>query len=248
MNAPAAAVVVVVADEGAAFADFLEVPYLVQGANPYWVPPLRAQQRQVLDRVGNPFFRHAEIRLFVARRGGVPVGRIAAINNAVHNQTHGERATLWGFFECRDDPEAAAALFRAVEVVAAQWGHDLARGPFNPSVNDEIGLQIDAFDQPSYVMIPGNPAWYLPLVEAAGYSKSVDLFCYRVDANSVSDRLRSLGPALVARGGIRYRKLSKADLDRDAIGIWQIYNAAWEKNWLWAVSYTHLTLPTNREV
>lgn len=234
MNAPVAYDIrVVPADEGQAFVDFIDVPYRVQGNDPNWVPPLRVQQRDTLDRVGNPFFQHAQMRLFVAYRGGRPAGRIAAINNAVHNQTHRERTTQWGFFECENDPGVASALFAAVESVAAGWGHDLIRGPFNPSVNDEIGLQIDAFDRPSFIMIPGNPAYYLPLVEAAGYTKTVDLFCFWIDAETVSAELTRVGPAVVARGTIRYRKLKKATLDRDAEKMWQLYNSAWEKNLLW---------------
>lgn len=234
MNAPAAYDIrVVPADEGQAFADFIDVPYRVQGNNANWVPPLRVQQKDTLDRVNNPFFQHAQMRLFVAYRGSRPAGRIAAINNAVHNQTHRERATQWGFFECENDPGIASALFAAVETAAAGWGHDLIRGPFNPSVNDEIGLQIDAFDRPNFVMIPGNPAYYLPLVEAAGYTKTVDLFCFWIDAGTVSTELTRIGPAVVARGNIRYRKLKKSTLARDTEKMWQLYNSAWEKNLLW---------------
>jgi GNAT superfamily N-acetyltransferase len=233
MNVIAVDIVVLPADEGRAFDAFIDLPYQVRGADPAWVPPLRIQQRDALDRVGNPFYRHAQIRLFIAYRDGRPAGRIAAINNAVHNQTHGERTTQWGFFECENDNGVASALFAAVEGAAADWGHDLLRGPFNPSVNDEIGLQIDAFDKPSFVMIPSNPAYYLPLVEAAGYSKTVDLYCFWIDAGTVSDDLTRIGPAIIARGDIRYRKLDKATLDRDAEKIWQVYNSAWEKNWLW---------------
>lgn len=233
MNIAGSGVLVVAADEGRHFLEFIEVPYRIQGGNRYWVPPLRLQQRDLLDRVKNPFYRHAEIRLFVAYRAGRAVGRIAAISNQVHNDTHHERATLWGFFECIDDLEAASALFGAVEAAARSWGHTLLRGPFNPSVNDEIGLQIDAFDQPGYVMIPYNPAWYVPLVEAQGFVKSVDLYCFRIDSASVSERLKRVGPAVASRGGVRYRRLTKASLKRDVDKIWAIYNSAWERNWLW---------------
>ena len=233
MQNTAPRIVVMPADEGRAFEHFIDIPYIVQGSNPAWVPPLRIQQKDVLDRVHNPFFQHAQMRQFVAYRNGKPVGRIAAIDDAVHNSTHNEQATLWGFFECIDDREVAAALFEAVDGVAASLGHKIIRGPFNPSVNAEIGLQIDAFEQPSYIMIPGNPAYYRGLVEAAGHEKSVDLYCYKVDAEGVSRGLEQRALAAIARNGISYRKLTKATIDADALKIWEIYNKAWEKNWLW---------------
>lgn len=224
---------VVPADEGQAFADFIDLPYRLRGDDPNWVPPLRVQQMDTLDRINNPFFQHAQMRLFVAYRKGRAAGRIAAINNSVHNTIHHERTTQWGFFECENDPGIAEALFASVEAAGASWGHDLARGPFNPSVNDEIGLQIDAFDRPSFVMIPGNPAYYPVLVEAAGYSKTVDLFCFWIDTDTVSAALLRAGPTVIARSHVRYRKLEKATLARDAVKMWQLYNIAWEKNWLW---------------
>lgn len=226
-------VVVVPADDGRARRDFIDVPYLVQGGNPNWVPPLRSQQRDVLDTRRNPTYRHARLRLFVAYRDGRPAGRIAAIDDDIHNATHRERATLWGFFECIDDRAVAAALFAAVEAVARSLGHDVLRGPFSPSVKDEIGLQIDGFETPNYVMIPGNPAYYRDLVEAAGYAKDIDLFCLRVDERTVSARLEQRAKAALARNHVRYRKVTRASLESDALKIWAVYNSAWEKNWLW---------------
>jgi len=39
------------------------------------------------------------------------------------------------------------------------------RGPFNPSVNDEIGLLIEGFDISPTVMMTYNPPYYIELVE-----------------------------------------------------------------------------------
>jgi len=233
MQGPAARIAVKPADEGRAFKHFIDVPYIVQGGNRSWVPPLRMQQKDILDRAHNPFYQHALIRLFVAYRDGKPVGRVAAINDDNHNNTHHERTTLWGFFECVDDGAVAAALFEAVDGAATSWGHDLVRGPFNPSVNEEIGLQIDAFERPSYVMIPGNPAYYQRLVEGAGHNKSIDLYCYEIDASGVSQGLMHGAKAIMHRNRITYRKLEKSTLKVEALKIWEIYNKAWEKNWLW---------------
>ena len=233
MNSTGPRAEIVAADSGRPFRDFLGVPYRISGENPNWVPPLRIQQTDILDRKKHPFYAHAQARFFVAYREGRAVGRIAAISDDVHNRVHGEHTTHFGFFECIDDPEVAAALFARVEACAAGWGHDIVRGPFNPSVNEEIGLQIDAFDQPSFVMIPGNPPYYGRLVEAAGYTKNTDLYCYILEAGQLSERLAPVAAAARSRNTFRYRKMSRRDFDKDAAGIWQVYNKAWEKNWFW---------------
>ncbi len=221
------------ADVGAMFRKFVDVPYLVQANNKQWAPLLRIQQLELLDRKKHPFFKHAEIRLFVALSGGRAVGRIAAINDAVHNGVHGETTTHFGFFECIDSPAIASALFAKVEQAAREWGHNIVRGPFNPSVNEEIGLQIDAFDTPNFIMIPGNPAYYAPLVEQAGYAKCMDLFCYRMQNGQMSEKLLSASPTIEKRLNIRIRKIDRKNVEADAMKIWKVYNAAWEKNWYW---------------
>jgi hypothetical protein len=97
---------------------FVDVPWRIPAVaqHPSWVPPLRMMVRDALDTKGNPFYRSASRQLFVARRGGVPVGRVAAIENRAHNETYGDRVGFFGFFECVDDPEVAAGLLeRAAE-------------------------------------------------------------------------------------------------------------------------------------
>ena len=224
---------ILAADDGAMFKKFVDVPYLVQADNKRWAPLLRVQQLELLDRQQHPFFAHAEIRLFVAMSGGRPVGRIAAINDAVHNRVHSETTTNFGFFECIDSPAIASALFAKVEEAALGWGHNTVRGPFNPSVNEEIGLQIDAFDTPNFVMIPGNPAYYAPLVEQAGYAKCMDLYCYRMQNGEMSEKLLAAAPTIEKRLNIRIRKIDKDNVEDEAMKIWQVYNTAWEKNWYW---------------
>lgn len=221
------------ADAGPAFDAFIELTYRMDTSNPNRVNPLRVQLHELLDRKKHPFFAHAEMKLFLAERDDRPVGRIAAINDATHNSVHHETTTHFGFFECEDDPEAAAALFGKVDEMARSWGHNMVRGPFNPSVNEEIGLQLDAFDTPNFIMIPTNPPYYRALVEAAGYQKSVDLYCYIMREGDMSGRLRKAAPAIESRSGITVRKFDKKNIERDATKIWEVYNAAWTKNWYW---------------
>ena len=229
-------VTVEAADEGHRYRDFLDLPYRLHRDNPCWVPPLRAQQRAALEPARHPFYSRARRNLFVAYRAGQPVGRIAAILNPVHCETFEEKCTHFGFFESIDDAEVAAALFGAVEATARRWGHDRIRGPFSPNVNGELGLQIDAFDQPGFVMIPYNPPYYRKLVEGCGFEKDVDLYCYMIERDKAPQWLLKAGRRLVESSPFSFRKLSKADLPQETERIWEVYNAAWERNWLWTKS------------
>src|SRR4051794_22254943 len=90
---------VVAIDRPAEVRTFIDVPWKIidQGVYPQWVPPLRLAVADVLDEQANPFYEHASRRLFLARRAGKVVGRIAAIENSAHNRHHGDRVGFFGF-------------------------------------------------------------------------------------------------------------------------------------------------------
>jgi hypothetical protein len=72
----------------------------------------------LLSPTKNPFFEHGEAEYFLAERGEAVVGRIAAITNRLHNETHHARVGFFGFFECVEDQAVADARSAA----AAEWG------------------------------------------------------------------------------------------------------------------------------
>ena len=80
---------------------FVDLPYRLHAGDPQWVPPLRMDMRQRLSRKRNPFFEHGEADYFLALREGRVVGRVAAVANRLHDQTHGDGTAFFGFFESR---------------------------------------------------------------------------------------------------------------------------------------------------
>jgi GNAT superfamily N-acetyltransferase len=214
---------------------FIDLPYRLHARDPVWVPPLRRDVELLLSRSRNPFFEHAEAEYFIAERGSQVVGRIAAISNQLHNETHGDRVGFFGFFETVDDQAVANALLET----AAEWcrarGHDLLRGPASFSVNDECGLLVDGFEFPPTLMMPHNPRYYVPLLEHAGLTKAKDLWVYQGGTEAhyvpVPERLARATELIRQRQGITLRSLNMKDFQGDVERIKELYNAAWEKNW-----------------
>ncbi|HEU4827596.1 MAG TPA: hypothetical protein VFT04_00235 [Gemmatimonadales bacterium] len=198
---------------------------------------MRRDVALLLDRSRNPFFEHAEAEYFLAEREGRVVGRIAAIENRLHNETHHDRVGFFGFFECDNDQAVANALFAA----AAEWlrarGFDTMRGPASFSVNDECGLLVDGFGTPPTLMMPHNPPWYVELVEQAGFTGAKDLLAYQGGDRTfqryepVPARLERAVEIMRQRMGITLRPLDMKDFGNEVERIKVIYNAAWEKNW-----------------
>jgi hypothetical protein len=218
--------------EKADLSRFFDVADRLYAADPHWVAPLRDDLAKVFKNE-NPFFRHGEMQLFVARRGGADVGRIAAILDRNHNEFHGERASFFGYFESEDDPRVAAALLDA----AAVWGRErkmtVLRGPTNPTLNDEAGLLVDGFDSSPVLMMTYNPRSYVALIEGQGFTKAKDLLAYWFPLEEkplerlsrVAERFRRRSKDIVVRN------VTKKTLARDLMKIREVYNEAWEKNW-----------------
>jgi len=211
---------------------FFDVADRLYAGDPHWVAPLRDDLAKVF-KDENPFFRHGEMQLFVARRDGRDVGRIAAILDRNHNEFHGEKASFFGYFESENDPAVAGALLDA----AALWGRErkmtVLRGPTNPTLNDEAGLLVDGFDSSPVLMMTYNPRSYIGLIEGQGFRKAKDLLAYWFPLEEKPlERLSRVAERFRKRSkDILVRNVTKKTLAKDLMKIREVYNEAWEKNW-----------------
>ncbi|MBU6399712.1 MAG: N-acetyltransferase [Verrucomicrobia bacterium] len=211
---------------------FLQVSYTVYRGDPCWVAPVLMDAKTVFsDR--NPLFEHAEMRLWVARREGRDVGRIAGILDHHHNQRQHDSAAFFGFFETLNDAPVATRLFEAVVAWAKAQGARRVLGPMNPTTNDECGLLVEGFDSPPALMMTYNPPYYADLVRAAGFRKVKDLLAFYIDlAQSPRARLERIAARSVQRlADLRIRPIRRKTLHQDLNRIKEVYNGAWEQNW-----------------
>ena len=200
----------------------------------YWVPPLVADRLKLLDTHKNPFYKHAEIQLFLAYSSGEIVGRIAAITNENHNIIHNDKVGFFGFFESIDNQDVADALFDT----AAEWlrnhGKNVMLGPENPSINDEIGLLVDGFDSSPLILMTYNPRYHINLIENYGFKKAKDVHAYLVQEGFESDKLKRMQSIIRERYNVTIREANlkdKVQFKKDVDSIKEIYNAAWQPNW-----------------
>jgi hypothetical protein len=212
--------------------EFLHLPWEIYRNDPYWVPPLLLDMKKLLDRKKHPFFSHSEAELFLARSGGEPVGRIAAILNNNHNRYHGERTAFFGFFESINQKEVAAALLDQ----AAQWakskGMTQLRGPMNYSTNETVGLLVEGFDSSPCLMMTHNPPYYAEMIENAGFEKAKDLYAWwLLTEKGLNKKIERVGERVLRDQGIRVRMIDMKKFWEDVAVIKKIYNDAWSTNW-----------------
>lgn len=218
--------------------DFVLFPFRLYRDDPYWVPPLIGDRMDHFDPQKNPFFEHAEVRLFRALRDGETVGTIAAIADEKHVEVWNESVGFFGEFECIDDPAVAHALLDAAREWLAARGREVMRGPLNMNINEEVGLLVDGFDGPPAVMMTYNPPYYQRLLEGYGLTKAKDLHAYKVDIaaiapdlSNVPDRVKRMAKVAVERYKVEMRQVNLRDIAGELEHIKKIYRTAWEKNW-----------------
>ncbi len=211
---------------------FLKVSYAIYGADPHWVAPLLLDLKKVFTNA-NPLFAHAEMQLWIARRNGRDVGRIAGILDRHHNQAHAEQTAFFGFFECENHPQTSRQLLATVRDWARQKGMCRLLGPMNPTTNDECGLLVDGFDSSPMLMMTYNPRYYADLLTTEGFVKAKDLVAYQIKVAGIPrERLeRIAGKTRQRHPQFRFTPVRRKTLATDLVKIKEIYNAAWQDNW-----------------
>ncbi len=211
---------------------FIKLQWKIYKGDPYWVPPLLMDRKKLLDTKKNPFYKHSDIEMFLARKDGELVGRIAAIINYNHNKFQEEEIGFFGFFESINDQEVANALFDAAKDWISKKGFSAMRGPMNPSTNDEVGLLVEGFDSSPIMLMTYNPKYYLDLFTNYGLKKEKDLYAYHVNKDRVfTPKLERVARMVTHKEGHTFRSINMKDLNNEIKLVKEVYNEAWSKNW-----------------
>ncbi len=214
--------------------EFLRLPWELYQRDGNWVPPLLRNQEQLVGYRRHPFHQIAEVQTYVAVRGGRVVGRVAVLVNHRHNQTYNEQRGFFGFFECVDEQQVAAALFDACRAWLAERGIYRMRGPANPSMNYECGLLIEGFDRPPVFMMTYNPPYYAGLLENYGFQKAHDLLAYmghRSQLPQVVEQLGGLADQAQERCNAIIRPLNTGAFLEDVRLFLDLYNRSLLETW-----------------
>jgi GNAT superfamily N-acetyltransferase len=211
---------------------FFRLAHPIYAGYPNWVAPLVMDMQKVFSD-DNPLYQHAEMQLWIARRDGRDIGRIAGIIDRNHNEFHGEQTAFFGFFECVNDAPACEKLFAAISTWARERGMKRILGPMNPTTNDECGLLVEDDDSPPVFMMTYNPPYYAALFEGAGCIKAKDLLAFGFDiANGPKERFgRFMEKFRKREPDVRILPIAKKTLTDQLAKVKEVYNQAWEKNW-----------------
>jgi hypothetical protein len=224
------AVEIIPADSSADLERFIRVPMRLTARDPNYIAPLMFERREALSRKVNPLFQHADAQFWLARKDGRDVGRISAQIDHLAKTDPAAPAGYFGMIAAEDDPEVFAALFRTAEEWLRQRGRAQALGPFNLSVNEEVGLLIDGFDTPPMLMMGHDLPYVASRIEEQGYDKAKDVYAYISETFVFNDLIEKRIRRPLPRG-MTLRQVRMKQFREEVAIFTDILNDAWSENW-----------------
>lgn len=217
-------------------ARFVDLGRAFAAREPHSVPQLRGEQIELITPGKNPFFGHARAQLFLAKRGGKPVGRISAHIDELalevpQEQGFGPGTGMFGYFDAEDEA-TAHALLEAAEGWLRSEGMTRVLGPISMSIWEEPGLLVRGQDHAPMLMMGHHPAHYRGWIESYGFAHAKSLLTYDLDIT------RDFPPLIqrIVKSGqrnerISVRQVDKSRWDEEVDVILSILNDAWSTNW-----------------
>ncbi len=208
---------------------FIRLPWSIYADDPEWIPPLILERKEHLSP-RNPYFEHARYQSWIAYRDGTAVGRISAQIDQLHLERSQQKEGFFGMIEAEDNAETFAALFQTAEAWLRDHGMRRVMGPYNLSINQELGLLVDGFGTPPFMMMGHARPYYADSIEENGYQKIKDLYAYIIDSFiEVPATMQRIVKR--AKRRVTIRSLRKSNFDEDIKIIGDIFNDAWSENW-----------------
>jgi hypothetical protein len=212
--------------------DFVRAAHIVFAGDESWVPPLDFEIRSRLHPKKNPFFQRGEVRLFTAWKDGKLAGRASATVDREHLKLWNDETGFFGFFDTIDDKDVARALLDAAESWLRNKGMKFALGPLSLYANDEIGILVEGFEHPPVLMMAHSRKYQAALVEACGYAKEKDLWCWYYHRDTpFNERTLRAWETIKNLPEVRLRSVSMKHFENDIRTIVDIYNDAWSGKW-----------------
>jgi len=209
---------------------FIRVPEAIFSDDPNWVTPLMIERRMFFSENENPYFQHAKWQAWIAWRGEQAVGRISAQIDSLHLERYQDATGFFGFLDAENEQETFKKLISTAEEWLKNNGITRVRGPFNLSINEEMGMLVNGFDTPPVFMMGHAKPYYHQQIEDCGYCKAVDTFAYMVapdfKAPPIMQRLLSKN-----KDRINIRPINKKIYSQEIALLRELFNDAWVENW-----------------
>ena len=126
---------------------FIQFPLDLYKDNPYFVPSLIKDEREIWDKEKNPIYKSAEAKQFLAYKNNEIVGRIAVMINHLETEVIHEKKVRFGWLDFIDDENVSKALIDEAIKFAKTHEAKLIEGPMGFTNLDKSGMLTKGFDE-----------------------------------------------------------------------------------------------------
>lgn len=150
---------------------FVKFPMELYKNNPYFVPSLINEEKNIWNLKENPALAYSEFKLFLAEKNEQIVGRIAVIINHKEEKELGIRKVRFGWLDFIDDMEVSKALLDAAIAFAKEKKIPIIEGPMGFTNLDKAGMLTYGFDKLATMIGIYNEEYYPKHLEKLGLKK-----------------------------------------------------------------------------
>ncbi|MAS68230.1 MAG: GTP cyclohydrolase [Flavobacteriaceae bacterium] len=169
------------------FGAFFQFPFDLYRNCLQWVPPITKEEIDIFDPQKNAVFEHAMARLFLAKKKGKVVGRIAAMINWVEIEELKKTKVRFGWYDTIDDLEVSQKLIEAVEGVAIAEGMTYIEGPMGFSNMDKAGLLVHGYEHMNTMITWYHYPYQKVHLERLGLKKQSEWIEFKIDIYNAKD-------------------------------------------------------------
>ena len=151
--------------------DFVKFPMKLYKDNPYFVPPLINDEKNIWNANENPALQYSEAKQFLALKNNEVVGRVAVMINHKEARELGISKVRFGWLDFIDDEVVSKALIDVVIDYARAKNIHKIEGPMGFTNLDKAGMLTMGFDQLATMIGIYNAEYYPIHMEKLGFKK-----------------------------------------------------------------------------
>lgn len=187
--------------------------------NKYYVPSMPMDDMNTFTPEKNGAFDFSEAELYLAYKGDVVVGRVAAIINHKANEAWKVKQVRFGWIDFIDDLEVSKALLDAVVAFGKARGMEQIVGPLGFTDFDPEGMLVEGFDRLSTMALIYNHPYYPEHMKKHGYTKETGWVEYRITIpEEMPENHIRFSEIIKKRYGLKTRKLSRRQIRKEDYG------------------------------
>ena len=183
---------------------FVDFPTKLYKGCPYYSYPLRMDEMAMFNPKKNVCYNECKVKMFLAYKDDVLVGRIAGIIQEAFNTKNNKKYVRFSRFDCINDQEVANALFSSVETWAKEQGMDTINGPMGFNDLDAEGMIVEGFNERCTFESRYNHEYYIDLVKNYGFVKDVDWLERKIYPTQTTDRVARIADAVKKRYNLKF--------------------------------------------